>query len=171
MAIVRCVNNVDQTGNVSKLDVVVTENLIDFFNGNSAVLVNIEKTERLFKREGLVAAERYSSILNVAVRADDLLDHSQEHEVLNLALFLSLFASFLLFTLLCFLGFDLSVDCGSLLGSLRGLLVALLLTLLGGQAVISVSGTLLGASGLLSRCLLVGSGILSFRNDAIIDFF
>ena len=142
MAIVGCVNNVDQTGNVSKLDVVVTENLIDFFNGNSAVLVNIEKTERLFKREGLVAAERYSSIFDLAVGADDLLDHSEEHEVLDLALFLSLFACFLFSTGLSLLFFDLSVNEFSLFSGNSCVFFTLCLALLGSQAVISVSGAL-----------------------------
>lgn len=53
------------------------------------------------------------SILELTVLANDSLDETQEHKVLNLALFFELFDALLFFTLFGFFGLDLSIDFGS----------------------------------------------------------
>ena len=53
------------------------------------------------------------SILELTVLANDSLDETQEHKVLNLALFLELLDALLFFTLFGFFGLDLSIDFGS----------------------------------------------------------
>ena len=97
-------------------------------NAYGAVLIDVEEFEGFFQRESLVLEKSLSCIFKLTVLTDVELDHSQEHEVLELTLFLGLFSLLLLLTNLLFSKFLLFSD--SLLLSLN-LLVDLFSLLLG----------------------------------------
>jgi hypothetical protein len=116
------------------------ENFFEFLGGDLAFILVVEETVAFLNIERLVAEEDLLGNLDLPLVLQDELDKSQEHEVLNLALFLLLVPALLFFclTLLsffplflnaCLLLFDLTFNFGSLISS--SFLLFLLLRLLG----------------------------------------
>lgn len=89
-----------------------------------------------------MAGKGYSSILKLAVGANKELNHPQEHEVLDLALFLKLLIYFVLIAEFLFLGFDLVVELSSLLHSELRIPVSLVVTLGWRQVIRRLSSSL-----------------------------
>ena len=124
----------------------VAEYLLDLCFSYFTVSIDIEHSERLVEREGLMAAQVESSIFNGPVLLDQELDQTQEHKVINLTLFLKLVGTFLFLASLLSIGFNLLLNFCALLTGDALLLVAFDLALSWRQVVIGCSALPLGRS-------------------------
>ena len=128
-AVIRRVNAIKKSRNIVDLDSLFSEDLGELLSRDSSVLVDVKQAERLFEREGLVCDEGRSGVLQEPISLDQHLDHSEEHEVLNLALLLKLLGPLLGLERPILALVQLPLDLGSLLSGQALFLLSLLLAL------------------------------------------
>ena len=141
------IHELNEAGLLSQLDVVIREHLSQLTLSQFSILVDVEKGERIFKRESLVVEKSGLCILYSSICANQKFDKAQEHKVLDLTLFLGLFVLLLLFAYLLLFSLDLLFDFGSLLGSNSLFFISLLLALSRSQVVDGLRDLLAAALG------------------------